>query len=152
MTHYPLVLNDGGRNLSKRPGSYSDCTVRALAIVTGTSYDSVYDLLAAAGRKPCAGFDSTSWIRRRRGRVLGGRFRAVPVRREMTEVLEGGATKRVMWNVTPTTFSLFYPEGRYLLETPSHTWVCLSSIHHDLWRVKEQPLSGAWVFEHAVDA
>lgn len=143
---YTLVLDDAGRSESKRFSQSSDCTVRALSIVTGVAYDDVYDLLAKAGRKPCAGFDSTSWIRRKRGRVLGGRFRAVPVRREMTEVLEGGATKRVMWNVTPTTFSMFYPEGRYLLESPSHTWACLSSIHHDLWRVKEQPLSGAWVW------
>lgn len=127
--HYTLVLDDGGREASKRCGQHSDCTVRALAIVTATPYDEVYETLARAGRRSCAGFESDEWLKRRRGRAFGGRFRALNVT-----------------DLTPSTFATRYPTGRFLLETSSHTWACISSIHHDLWRVKEQPLSGAWLF------
>ncbi len=129
MSIYTLILNDGRRNLSKRPSQSSDCTVRALAIVTGVSYDSVYDVLAKAGRKPCDGFDVDEWLARKRGRVLGGRFRRVSIK-----------------GLTPATFAARYPKGRYLLTTDDHAWACLSARHHDLIRVKEQPLEGAWVW------
>lgn len=134
---YPLVLNDGNRNLSRRPGQFNDCTVRAFAIITGKSYDEVYDILAKAGRKPCQGFDSTGWLKKRRGRAFGGHFKAIPILFR----LKGSMAR---YTLTPSLFASHYPEGRFLLETPSHTWACLDSIQHDLWRVKERSLTGAW--------
>lgn len=137
---YPLVLNDGGRNLSSRIGQFSDCTVRAFAIITGLDYDIVYDTLAKAGRKPCDGFDSTEWLKKRRGRAFGGVFKPVKV---------VGRDDRYSQrpHLTPLNFASYHPKGRFMLETDSHTWICLDGIHHDLWRVKQdKPLSGAWEF------
>ncbi len=126
---YRLVLDDAKRNLSKRPGSHHDCTVRALAIVTQMPFDTVYETLAKAGRKPCDGFDIDQWLARKRGRVLGGRFRRVSVR-----------------GLTPATFAARYPKGRYLVSIDDHIWAVINRTHHDLIRVKEQPLEGAWVW------
>lgn len=126
---YHLVLDDGGRNASQRPNQFNDCTVRALAVVTQTDYDIVYDLLAKAGRKACEGFESDAWIRRKRGYVLGGRFKPIRVH-----------------DLTVATFANKYPKGRYLLETSNHTWAVINGKHHDLRRVKEQPLTGAWIW------
>lgn len=126
-TLYPLVLNDGGRNTSTRPGQYHDCTVRSLAIATSLPYDEVYDTLANAGRKPCCGFDSTGWLKSNKGRVFGMRFKQVSVK-----------------GLTPATFANKYPKGTYLVETEAHVWCVIDGIHHDMWRVKERPLEGAW--------
>ena len=41
-------FNDGGRAASGRKGSAGDCVVRALAIVTGSSYDATYRRVANA--------------------------------------------------------------------------------------------------------
>lgn len=130
---YPLVLDDGGRNLSRRPGQYHDCTVRALAIVTGMDYDLVYDILAKAGRKPCQGFEVERWIRRHKGLVLGGRFVESKLVRPRA--------------LTPITFNFLYPQGRYLVSTTNHTWAVLDGVHYDLWRVKEQPLTAIFKWQ-----
>lgn len=143
MTHYlyPLQLDDGGRHLSRRPGQYHDCSVRALAILTGQPYDVCYDLLARAGRKPCQGFESDKWLKKVKGRVFGGQFKAVPI------IASRPIPRSPTVVLTPSTFGRdpkYLNGGRYLLETPSHTWAVIDGIHHDLWRVKEQPLTGAW--------
>ncbi len=134
---YTLVLNDGNRNLSRRPGQFNDCVIRAFAILTDKDYDEVYDTFAAAGRKPCEGFDSTAWLKKRGGRAFGGQFKRVPV------LFKVKGTK-ARYTLTPGLFDSHYPVGCYLLETPSHTWAVIDGVHHDLWRIKEQPLMGAW--------
>jgi hypothetical protein len=137
---YPLKLDDGNRNMSKRPGQFSDCVVRAFAIITGLDYDTVYDILAKAGRKPCEGFDSTEWLKKRRGRAFGGVFKPVKVIGR-----DDRYTQRP--HLTPLNFGVYHPRGRFLLEFENHVWVIKNGVHHDLWRVKqEKPLSGAWEF------
>jgi hypothetical protein len=143
MKHYHLVLDDAGRNLSKRTGSFNDCTVRALAIVCQRPFDQVYETLASAGRKPCEGFDIDGWIVRRKRRVFGGQFRRVPVAVPIALKWKG---KPIRIRLTPATFAAHYPKGRYLVSTDDHIWACLGGKHHDLIRVKEQPLAGAWVW------
>lgn len=128
---YTLILDDGGRSDSRRFSQSSDCSVRSLAIITESPYDDVYDLLAKAGRKPCQGFHLDDWLKARRGRVLGGRFKAVRLRFSGT-------------NLTPSTFPLHYCTGRFLVSTATHVYAILDGVAHDLWRVKEQPLVDAW--------
>ena len=140
VTFYPLVLHDGGRNTSLRPGQYADCSVCALATISGKSYDEVYDILAKAGRKPCEGFGSDEWIAKHKGRVLGGIFRPIKVT---------GYDDRYSQRppLTPLNFATYHPKGRFLLETLSHTWPVINGIHYDMWRVKQdKPLTGAWEF------
>jgi hypothetical protein len=145
---YPLVLDDAGRNLSKRTGSFNDCTVRALAIVSRQPFDLVYETLAAAGRKPCEGFDIDGWIVRKRRRAFGGHFRRVPIFVPIKLRAAGPKWNRetVHIRLTPATFTAHYPKGRYLVTTDDHVWAVVDSRHHDLIRVKEQPLAGAWVW------
>lgn len=61
---YHWVLSDGGRATSRRPAQRNDCTVRALVIARGLSYDGAYDCLKAAGRKCSRGFDFARWMSR----------------------------------------------------------------------------------------
>jgi len=135
---YPLVLDDANRNLSKRPGQSNDCVVRALSIVTETPYDTVYELLAKAGREPCEGFDCGGWLRNH-PRVLGGKFTPVKV---------AGLDDRYSMrpDLTPLNFACHHPSGRYILENEKHVWAVINGVHHDLWRVKNVPLSAAWLF------
>lgn len=56
--------NDAGRSKSKRPKQRADCTVRALAICTGLSYDDAFDILKEGGRKNGCGFDLEKYLRR----------------------------------------------------------------------------------------
>lgn len=138
---YPLQLNDGGRNMSIRYGQTADCSVIAFAIVAGVSYDESYDILAKAGRKPCEGFASDEWLKKRKGRAFGGVFKPVKV-----VGLDDKYSQRP--HLTPLNFASYHPKGRFLLEHPSHVWCCINGTHHDMWRVKPQtrPLTGAWEF------
>lgn len=126
---YTLVIDDADCHLSTRFAEANDCTVRSIAIVTSLSYDHVFDVLAEAGRKPNRGFESDQWLKKRRGRVLGGRFKAVNVK-----------------GLVPDTFAHRYPIGRYLVETADHVYSVLDGVAHDLGRVKKQFLTGAWVW------
>lgn len=105
-------IDDAGRSQSLRPKQKRDCVVRAIALASGMPYDSVYDGLAAMGRK-CgrstskeiwkAYLDSPAWIKEvfpaipgqarmhlesfRQGHPLG-RF-VVQMARHLTAVIDG---------------------------------------------------------------
>lgn len=130
-------LDDGGCWASSHAHERSDCTVSAFAIVTGRPYDLIHSTLALAGRRPNRGFESDVWLKRVRGRVLGGLFKRANVRLPS----EVGGPKVTL---TPATFSLAYPEGRYLLESPTHVWACCEGVHHDIALPYDRPLTGAW--------
>ncbi len=136
MTPLPFKLDDAGCHLSSRPHERRDCVVSALSIVTGLPYDVVYPIVALAGRRPNHGFESDKWLKRMGGRVLGGRFKPVKIR------VPSPVGRTVV--LTPSTFGLLYPKGRFLLEQPTHTWSCLNGIHHDLALPYDRPLTGAW--------
>ena len=51
-----FVETDGGRQFSKRPSQRNDCTVVAVVMATGMSYDEVYDHLTLLGRESNKGF------------------------------------------------------------------------------------------------
>lgn len=133
----PFKLDDGGCWSSSYPHSKRDCTVASMAIVTGVSYDSVYQTLALVGRKPNQGFESDVWLKKVRGRAFGGRFRAVPV--TTRSPVDGSKVP-----LTPSTFGLLHPKGRYLLETSAHVWAYCEGYHHDLALPYDKPLTGAW--------
>ena len=40
-----MVINDGGRSLSGYKGTTGDCATRSIAIITGKSYQEVYDAI-----------------------------------------------------------------------------------------------------------
>jgi hypothetical protein len=135
---YSLHLNDGGRSESKRPAQTADCTVRALSIVTGVCYDIAYETLAAAGRRPCHGFEIEEWLTKRRGKVFGGRFKRVSL---IAPRAIPGSPKVIF---TPSSFARYHSKGRFILSTPSHVFALLDGVAHDLWRIKDAPLADAW--------
>jgi hypothetical protein len=132
MHPYPLIINDGGRNRSRRPYQINDCTVRSLAIISNHPYDQVYDLLKKAGRKSHKGFDIDHW--------LGVSPAVLPeLHIRMTKVNKRG--------LTVNNFSMRHPKGRFLLENRNHIWAVWDGTHHDLIRVKDQPLCSVWRVE-----
>lgn len=56
-----FIYNDGGRKAAGYRGSTGDCAVRAIAIVTGLSYQEVYDAINRIGKTERTG-------KRKRGR------------------------------------------------------------------------------------
>lgn len=52
-----FVKTDAGRSGSRRPKQTNDCSVRALALAAGITYDEAYDFLAAKGRQSGRGFN-----------------------------------------------------------------------------------------------
>lgn len=56
-------MADGGRSTSKRPKQKQDCTVRALALATGVSYDVAYDFLMSWGRVSSQKFKMVDFLR-----------------------------------------------------------------------------------------
>lgn len=116
-TPYPLKLDDGGRNLSKRPRQVNDCVVRALAIITEERYDDVYDHLSKAGREPCQGFDLYAYLRRRTS-FMGHPF--------------GWTTHRYTISIDDVLDA--YPKGRILIETGDHVFASIDGQAHDLIR------------------
>ncbi len=134
---YPLILDDGGRNFSRRPLQINDCTVRSLAILSKFPYDEVYDVLAKAGRKPHQGFYIEKWINKVKGKAFDGRLKKINVEKTKNHP-----------ELTPMNFTEYFPRGRYLLEGYTHVWAVVDGKHRDLWRVKQdEPLYGAWKFE-----
>lgn len=133
---YPFRLDDGGCCKSSHPYEKNDCSVVALAIVTGLPYDTVHSALKRAGRDGNQGFESDSWLQRRAGLAFGGRFKPVKTKRH-------GAFSDEK-PLTVSTFGAWYPKGRFLLETECHVWGMVDGVHHDISRTREQPLTGAW--------
>lgn len=129
---YPLTLDDGGRNLSRRPMQINDCTVRCLSIITKKSYDDVYDILATEGREPCQGFDINGFFNKKRhAKILGGTFKKVRVKKD----------------TPPTEFIKNNKRGKFILGTYNHVWALINGLSHDLWRVSDKyVLTDVWKY------
>ncbi len=130
MRHYPLILDDGLKNLSRRPLQINDCCVRALAIVTKTPYDISYDALKDAGRRSHDGFDLGAWLAANR-LFYGWKARKV----------------RVSKHLTLGAFFAHYPKGRYIVELETHVICVIDGKAHDLIRLPEDcPVHVVWEF------
>lgn len=128
----PFQRSDAGRATSRRPRQKNDCTVVALAHVTGEPYDDCYDALAKAGRKCAKGFDFRTWAKVAEFR--GWRFRwmsfpAVPGLRR----------------VNPTSFALKHREGRFVLRVSKHVMACVDGVVLDSFKGDgHRCVYGAW--------
>ncbi len=130
-----FVQSDGGRSRSRRPRQKDDCTVRALALVTERPYDEAYDALASAGRQSSRRFDFRTWAAS--ALFAGFRLRWTPL-----------PAVRGRPRVTPATFVLDHPRGRYVLRTAKHVMACIDGAIHDTHR--PQPgrcVYGYWSLE-----
>ena len=113
---YFWTINDGGRSLSKRPRQKNDCTVRALAIARGLSYDDAYDILKNAGRSCSRGFHFPDWMA---SQVWGRKisFPAVKGQRRMN----------------PAAFVVAFPNGRYICQVAKHIFAVVDGVVHDIF-------------------
>ena len=112
----PFTYHDGGRSESKRPKQSNDCTVRAIAIVTGSTYDQAYDLLKAGGRRSWEGFHLDRWIYGQVDPAVGD-----------PEYILGWTARRIPFpavkgqrRMNPHAISRTLPQGRYVLRFAGH--------------------------------
>jgi hypothetical protein len=104
------LQHDAGRSTSKRPKARNDCTVRAIAAVTGAPYDAAYEWIAAGGRKS------------------GKRFKLKPF--FAANVFLHDADWRFAWTPYPAVkgerrmnviaFVATHPRGRYVIQVSKH--------------------------------
>ena len=128
--NYPFVESDAGRSLSRRPKQSNDCTVRALSLVTSVPYDTVYDLLAAEGRKCGRGFQFKNFVRR-----SGVISQSVP-----GEILGHSVDKfyfpgkRGERRMNPFTFARTKPfnEGRWIVKVAKHVFAFIDGTAYDM--------------------
>lgn len=119
----PFRLSDGGRADSRRPKQVNDCTVRALAHVSGRPYDECYDTLAAAGRKSGRGFGFRNWATEAEFHGLRFAWRSFPA-------VKGSP------RVNPVTFALRHPKGRFVLRLSKHVMACVDGVLLDSFQVR----------------
>jgi len=121
--------NDGGRRFSRRPRQKEDCTVRALAIATGTDYDIAYDEL------------------RERGRDSHRRFPFSIITRE---VVFGHifVWYEFDWQMTAEEFCEQHPDGTFILQMKGHVMCVKDGVVYDTHKVEDsRPVKGAWRIE-----
>lgn len=107
--------SDAGRSTSKRPRQGNDCTVRALAIARGLTYDEAYELLRAAGRRSGGRFSLTTWLKSQPWATYQP-FPAVRGQRRMN----------------PYRFCREFQAGAYICRTAKHVFAVVDGIIYDI--------------------
>lgn len=114
----PFLATDAGRSTSRRPRQKNDCTVRALALATGSTYDEAYEALAAAGRK-CAGrFHFGRWAKD--ATFNGHRFVWRPFPAIKGEL-----------RMNPVRFAMANPKGSFILRVSKHVLAAVDGVLMD---------------------
>lgn len=108
---YPFRQTDGGRALSRRPRQTKDCTVRALALARGLSYDEAYDLLMAAGRGCSRGFHLGDWLKVQSWAKKTS-FQAIKGQKRMN----------------PVRFCAEHPTGTFICKAAKHVFAVIDGV------------------------
>ena len=111
---YRHVLTDGGRKKSKHPRQRNDCTVRALALACGVTYDEAHDTLMNAGRLVGKRFIMSKWLDKQPW------ARKIPF-----PALKG--QKRM----TPPVFVDRFPTGLFICKVAKHVFTVIDGVVHD---------------------
>ena len=114
MADFAWSKTDAGRSSSKRPKQVNDCTVRALALTRGLSYDEAYDLLKAAGRESNRRFLMVPYLNQQAWAQKIA-FPAVKGERRMS----------------PVTFTKQFSTGVYICRTAKHVFPVLNGVVYD---------------------
>jgi hypothetical protein len=122
------TFNDGGRAEAGYKGDTGDCACRSIAIVTGMSYQEVYDLIIKYAAKERPG------TRRKRSHprtgVHGSTLRKIMADLGWTWVptmkIGSGTTVHVREGELPT-------EGKYLLRLSRHFCAIVDGVVHDTY-------------------
>ncbi len=110
------------------PNEKNDCTVRALAIATGSTYNKAYMLLCNAGRKHNKGFVIEKFLKKHCS-YLGHCFHKLPFRKP----------------ITIQKFIQKYPEGIFYIKIRGHVFVIKDGTVYDLVEPRPmQRVTAAW--------
>lgn len=107
-------ITDAGRTSSRRPRQTNDCTVRALALSVGLSYDEAYDYLAAKGRKCGKGFHLE---------ILLNKWPGVD---KLSFPAKKGEPRMSL-----ASFVTSHPSGTYVVRTAKHVQAVINGVIHD---------------------
>jgi hypothetical protein len=110
------------------PEEKNDCTVRALAIATNSTYTKAYMLLCQAGRKHNKGFYIERLLKKHCS-YLGHSFFKLPFRKP----------------ITVSKFIQKYPKGTYYVKIRGHVFVIRESVVYDMVEPRPmQRITDAW--------
>lgn len=113
-TGHPWAYSDAGRAASRRPRQGNDCTVRALAIARGLSYDEAYDLLAHAGRRSGQRLNLGPWL----SEQAWARKIAFPAVKGQPRM-------------TPPSFCTRFAQGRFICKAAKHVFAVVDGVVYD---------------------
>ncbi len=129
-------FSDGGRSTSKRPKQKNDCVVRALALLTGFSYDEAYEELAKRGRKCGGGTAKVVW--KAILKEWGYRKQSFP------------AIKGVN-RVSLKSFAEHYLTGEYLVQMAGHVTFVRNGVVLDAFRPRQDGcVYAVWQIDGAI--
>jgi len=128
----PVKIHDGGRRLAGYKGKTGDCVTRAIAIVTGYPYKSVYDIVDHAGKE--SGYKNNSASKGVNGYVtdalmdaFGGTFHSLP---KGTYLKDG-----------------MLPQGRVVVLLEEHVLAVIDGVAYDNHENPyRQEIFGYWTF------
>ncbi len=128
---YPWLRTDAGRSVSARPKQKNDCTVRALALVRGSTFDEAYDTLANAGRKCSKGFHIGVWLE---GQDWATKISFPAIKGEP--------------RMNPAKFAERFQNGRFICRTAKHVYAVIDGVAMDTARSKSNRcIYTAWRIE-----
>lgn len=141
---FRTILTDGGRATSSHPLENNDCSVRAVSLVTGLSYDEAWDELRGAGRPPLDGFEWEDWARK--VGYIQAPWTGAPmwVFRHVSLPPRKGFPR-----VRPRDLPTIFPNGRWIMSSPEHVEAWIEGRHFDSPTVvrvlnPERIIFGAW--------
>lgn len=136
LLEYPFQWNNAGKEDSKRPKQDNDCTVIALSIATGITYDEAYDHLKKKYGRKC---NKGCFFPKQRSddETMGytftwQSFQAVKGQRRMN----------------PSQFCKDFAEGTYIVKTAKHVFVISDGVAQGT--LEERPdrcIYGCWKVE-----
>ena len=116
--------SDGGRHDSKHTHEDNDCTVRAIAIAFGISYDDAYNFLRYHGRKPSDAYQIHELLSDycKQKLLFNCQISKIPF-----------PTRKGYQRMNMAAFCHLYPTGTYILSCLQHVSTCIDGIIHDTW-------------------
>ena len=110
-------------NSNSKNNFINDCTVRAISVVEGKTWDETYKELSLLAMNEGLMMDDVNFIRP----YLDKKYRRVPVLEETIGEFAGN-----------------HPIGKYLITTKGHITCCINGIIVDTWDCRDRQIEYVW--------